>query len=77
MSRNSSVKLKLNKILDEIEEAEISIHIVKGKWLDLYGCRFLPHANIIGQTIRMHGGWISLGGDGRRMYRRRAQVASD
>ena len=76
MSRNSSVKLRLNKILDEIEETEISIHIVKGKWLDQYGCRFLPHSNIIGSVLRMHDDWIHVGGLKIGVYRRRAQVAS-
>ena len=77
MSRNSSVNNRLNKILDEIEETEISIHIVKGKWLDLYGCRFLPHSNVIGSVIRMHDGWIPAGGLNKGMYRRRVKAASD
>ena len=76
MSRSNSVKLRLNKILDEIEETEISIHIVKGKWLDQYGCRFLPHSNIIGSVLRMHDDWISVGGLKIGVYRRRAQVTS-
>ena len=77
MSRNNSVNNKLNKILDEIEETEISAQIVKGKWLDLYGCRHLPHANRIGQVIRMHDDWIPVGGFKQGVYRRRAKVASD
>ena len=76
MSRSNSVKLKLNKILDEIEETEISIHIVKGKWLDQYGCRLLPHSNVIGSVLRMHDDWIPVGGLKIGVYRRRTQVAS-
>ena len=77
MSGSNSVNNRLNKILDEIDETEINVHIVKGKWLDLYGCRFLPHANRIGQVIKMHDDWIPAGGANRGMYRRRAKVASD
>ena len=77
MSRNNSVNNKLNKILDEIEETEISAHIVKGKWLDRYGCRFLPHANRIGQVIRMHDDWIPVGGFRQGVYKRRVDAASD
>ena len=77
MSRNSSVNKRLNKILDEIEETEISVHIVRGKWLDLYGCHFLPHSNRIGQVIRMHDDWIPAGGFKKGVYTRRAKVASD
>ena len=76
MSRNSSVKIRLNKILDDIKEPEISIHIVKGKWLDIYGCRLLPNSNIIGAAIRMHGDWIPVGTTKIGVYRRRAEVAS-
>ena len=77
MSRNNSVNNRLNKILDELEETEISVHIVKGKWLDLYGCRLLPHSNRIGQVIRMHNDWIPAGGLNKGLYRRRAKAASD
>lgn len=70
------MKIRLNKILDEIKESEISIHIVKGKWLDIYGCRLLPHSNVIGVAIRMHDDWIPVGATKIGVYQRRAKVAS-
>ena len=79
MSRNSSVKRKLKKILDEIERDSITTDTVKEAWLDQYGCRFLPHANRLAIAIKVHEGWIPAGGfrSKRTVYVRRVKAASD
>jgi len=76
MSRNSSVKRRLSKILDEIERTDITVDTVKEAWLDQYGCRFLPHANNLSVAIKMHADWIPAGGPIRKktVYIRRVKA---
>jgi hypothetical protein len=76
MSRNTSVKRRLNKILDEIERDSITTDTVKEAWLDQYGCRMLPHANRLAVAIKVHERWIPAGGfrSHRTVYIRRVKA---